>query len=80
MFSVVLSFLPAKDKEDSSPTRDEAEVSFLAPKLVEDKLAPGKKLLIAEGSRTVAECEIQSVKLSQFTSVEGYQSTHPSAS
>jgi len=71
-FSVVLSFpAPKEQAENGSTPRavDEAEVSFLAPELVENKLAPGKKLLISEGSRTVAECEIQSVKSSQRASV-----------
>lgn len=45
------------------------EVGFLVPELVKNKLAPGKKLLITEGSRIVAECEIQSVKSSQRASV-----------
>lgn len=40
---------------------DEAELSFLVPELVTKKLAPGVKLLIMEGPRLVAECEIQSV-------------------
>jgi hypothetical protein len=40
---------------------DQAELGFLAPELVADKLAPGVKLLITEGSKTVAECEIVSV-------------------
>jgi hypothetical protein len=50
---------------------DEVEVGFLAPELVENKLAPGKKLLITEGPQIVAECEIQSVKPSQSTPVKG---------
>lgn len=40
---------------------DEAELSFLVPELVTKKLAPGVKLLVTEGPRIVAECEIQSV-------------------
>jgi hypothetical protein len=40
---------------------EQAELGFLAPELVVDKLAPGVKLLITEGPKTVAECEIISV-------------------
>jgi len=70
-FSIVLSFPAKKPPENGSAPRpvDEAEVSFLAPELVENKLAPGKKLLITEGPRIVAECEIQSVKSPQRASV-----------
>ena len=39
---------------------DEVELGFFAPELIEKKLAPGMKLLITEGQRIVAECEIQS--------------------
>ncbi|WP_036486395.1 hypothetical protein [Myxosarcina sp. GI1] len=46
MFSIVLKFLTANDKTQDSFI-DEAEVGFLAPELVMNKLAPGKKLLIA---------------------------------
>lgn len=62
-FSIVLSFPAKEPPENGSTSRavDEAEVSFLAPELVKNKLAPGKKLLITEGLRIVAECEIQSV-------------------
>jgi len=73
-FSVVLSFTPPKEQAENGSTPrsvDEAEISFLAPELVENKLAPGKKLLITEGPRIVAECEIQSVKPSQSTPVKG---------
>ena len=72
LFSVVLSFpAPKEQAENGSTPRavDEVEVGFLVPELVKNKLAPGKKLLIIEGSRTVAECEIQSVKSSQRASV-----------
>lgn len=64
LFSVVLRFLEKKEQaENNSVPRvlDEAELGFLASELVKQKLTPGTKLLITEGSRTVAECEIQSV-------------------
>ena len=66
-FSVVLRFPPKKTSQMHSISGaqqflDEAELGFLAPELVEKKLAPGRKLLISEGPRIVAECEIQSVR------------------
>ena len=71
-FSVVLSFPGQKEQaENGSIPRavDEAEIGFLVPELVENKLAPGKKLLITEGPRIVAKCEIKSVNSSQSTLV-----------
>lgn len=59
LFSVVLRFPPKKTAHMLPFV--EAELGFLASELVEKKLAPGTKLLITEGPRTVAECEIQSV-------------------
>lgn len=66
LFSVVLRFPPKKTLQMHSlpelqQSLDEAELGFLAPELIEKKLAPGMKLLITEGPRIVAECEIQSV-------------------
>lgn len=65
LFSVVLRFPPKKTLQHSlsgsQQSLDEAELGFLAPELIEKKLAPGTKLLITEGPRIVAECEIQSV-------------------
>ncbi len=65
-FSVVLRFPPKKTLQmhslpESQQSLDEAELGFLAPELLQKKLAPGMKLLITEGPRIVAECEIQSV-------------------
>jgi hypothetical protein len=40
---------------------DEVEVGFLAPELIESKLAPGKEFSITEGNRIVAQCQIQSI-------------------
>lgn len=59
LFSVVLRFPPKKTSQ--MPSVVEAELGFLASELVEKRLAPGTKLLITEGPRKVAECEIQSV-------------------
>lgn len=69
LFSVVLRFPPKKTSlwhslSGTQQSLDEAELGFLAPELVEKKLAPGMKLLITEGPRIVAECEIQSVNKS----------------
>ena len=65
-FSVVLRFPPQKTSQMHSlsgtqQSLEEAELGFLAPELVEKRLAPGMKLLLYEGPRIVAECEIQSV-------------------
>lgn len=66
LFSVILRFPSGKTSlwhslSGSQQSLDEAELGFLAPELVEKKLVPGTKLLITEGPRVVAECEIQSV-------------------
>ena len=77
-FSVVLSFLAPKEQVENGSTPrdvDQAEIGFLAPELVENKLAPGKKLLITEGSQIVAECEIQFVT-SEYS--ERFESCPPS--
>lgn len=65
LFSVVLRF-PLKNPQmhslsEAQQSLDEAELGFLAAELIEKKLVPGTKLLITEGPRVVAECEIQSV-------------------
>lgn len=68
LFSIVLRFLTANPAQPDFPVNsdvsvqlNQAELGFLAPELVLDKLAPGVKLLITEGPKTVAECEIMSV-------------------
>lgn len=66
LFSVVLRFPPKKTLQmhslfEAQQALDEAELGFLAPELIQKKLTPGMKLLITEGPRIVAECEIQSV-------------------
>lgn len=63
---MVLRFPPKKTLQMHSLSEaqqflDEAELGFLAPELIQKKLAPGMKLLITKGPRIVAECEIQSV-------------------
>ncbi len=64
-----LEFLHSSQLKDKPEPRswDEAEIGFLAPELVENKLFPGVKLLITEGSQIVAECEIQSVLKADMT-------------
>lgn len=63
LLSGALGFLLSKQVEDkpAAGILDEVELGFFAPELIEKKLAPGVKLLITEGQRIVAECEIQSV-------------------
>jgi len=65
-FSVVLRFPSKKTAQmhslsEAQQSLDEAELGFLAPELLEKRLAPGMKLWLYEGPRIVAECEIQSV-------------------
>lgn len=62
-FSIVLRFPAPKEQRENGATAivDEVEVGFLAPELVESKLAPGKEFSISEGDRIVAQCQIQSV-------------------
>jgi len=62
-FSVVLRFPPTQNHSlsETQPSLDEAELGFLAPELLEKRLATGMKLWLYEGHRIVAECEIQSV-------------------
>jgi hypothetical protein len=64
-----LEFLYSLQVKDKLEPRiwDEAEIGFLAPELVEKKLAPGVKLLITEGHKIVAECEIQNVSEADLT-------------
>ncbi len=64
-----LEFLHSLQVKDKPEPRiwDEAEIGFLAPELVEKKLAPGVKLLITEGPQIVAECEIQNVSEADLT-------------
>jgi hypothetical protein len=64
-------FLQSKQREDE-PQRlnlDEAEIGFLAPELVENKLYPGVKLLLTEGPQIVAECEIQNIFPADLTAI-----------
>ena len=53
LFSVVLRL-----SENGS---EQAEIGFIAPELGVSKLAPGVRLFITEGFRTVAKCEIVEV-------------------
>lgn len=62
LFSVVLRFPTRIDSlSGAQQSLGEAELGFLAPKLIEKKLFPGRKLLLTEGPRIVAQCEIKSV-------------------
>ncbi len=62
-FSIVLRFPAPKEQTENGATSivDEVEVGFIAPELVESKLAPGKRFSITEGARIVAQCQVQSV-------------------
>ena len=60
LFSVVLRFPPQMQSLSKlQQSLNEAELGFLAPELIVDKLASGTKLLLTEGPQIVAECEIQ---------------------
>ena len=59
--SLGFMLLEQAENKPAAEIVDEVELGFFAPELIEKKLAPGVKLLITEGQRIVAECEIQSV-------------------
>ena len=62
-FSVVLRLL--RPLPDGSPPGHEAELTLLAPDLLSTlwpKFAAGARLIVKEGRREVADCEIVSVR------------------